>query len=284
MLFWRRRKPVSMSLRWILTIVILLCGWGLLMAQRPWREYPAIEYSDFFVPPDANVPHEWTRARLKYPDVFGGEDFGPAAYWTMDYPRSDRHLLPGIARLTRIDARSVEQVVELDGSDDIYNWPSLYAVEVGHWKLPEKQAKQLRDYLDRGGFLMVDDFHGDTEWSIFMDSLSRVFPERRGEVLAEDLPDSSEMFHTLYDLQHRVQIPGANAWQQGLTYEQPEDGGRNPHWRAVHDGRNRVVVAISHDMDLGDAWEHADDPWYPEAFTGLAYRIAINYIVYDMSH
>ena len=269
-----------MSLRVVLVIIILLCGWGFLFAQKPFREYPAIEYSDFFIPPDAGVPHEWTRARLKYPDVNGGENFGPAAYWTMDYPRSDRHLLPGIRRLTRIDARSVEQVVELDGSDDIYNWPFLYAVEVGHWDLPDKHANQLRDYINRGGFLMVDDFHGDFEWSVFMQSLRRVFPDRG----PEDLADNNEIFHTLYDLEHRVQIPGAGAWQRGATYEQPEDGGKEPHWRAVYNDRNRVVMAICHDMDLGDAWEHADDPWYPESMTGLAYRIAINYIVYDMTH
>jgi len=269
-----------MSLRFALGIILFLCGWGIVFAQKPWKEYPAIEYSDFFIPPDARVPHEWTRARLKYPDVFGGVDYLRNAYWTMDYPRSDRHLLPGIARLTRIDARSVEQVTELDGSDDIYNWPFLYAVEVGHWKLPDDQAKQLRDFINRGGFLMVDDFHGNTEWSIFMESLSKVFPDRG----VEDLSDSSEIFHTLYDLSHRVQIPGAGAWQSGVTYEQPQDGGREPHWRAVYDDKNRVIVAICHDMDLGDAWEHADDPWYPEMFTGLAYRIAINYIVYDMTH
>jgi len=181
----------------------------------------------------------------------------------------------------KAEARKLfEQVVELDGSDDIYNWPFLYAVEVGHWKLPDHQAKQLRDFIDRGGFLMVDDFHGDTEWAIFTDSLSKVFPDRG----PEDLNDGNEIFHTLYDLQHRIQIPGAGAWQRGVTYERPEDGGRDPHWRAVYNDKNRVVVAICHNMDLGDAWEHADDPWYPEEMTGLAYRIAINYIVYDMTH
>jgi hypothetical protein len=269
-----------MNLRLAVGIIVVLGGWGLVFAQKPWREYPAIEYSDFFIPPDAHVPHEWTRARLKYPDVFGGENFGPSAYWTMDYPRSDRHLLPGIGRLTRIDARSVEQIVELDGSDDIYNWPFLYAVEVGHWQLPDRQAKQLRDYIDRGGFLMVDDFHGNTEWSVFMASLSKVFPDRG----VEDLADSNEIFHTMYDLEHRIQIPGANAWQHGVTYEQPEDGGKDPHWRAVYNDKSRVVVAICHDMDLGDAWEHADDVWYPENMTGLAYRIAVNYVIYDITH
>src|SRR4029077_11490324 len=131
----------------------------------PFQEYPALEYTNFAVPSDYLDKHEWTRARLRYPDIYGypnnarlrmndGSPF--PGYWTMDYPRSDRHLLQGVRRLTLIDSRSVEQVVSLDATDEIYNWPLLYAVEVGHWDLPEDQAKQLREYLLRGGFLMVD--------------------------------------------------------------------------------------------------------------------------------
>src|SRR4029077_4938718 len=146
-----------------LIFCLLLAGvgaWGILRAQKPFKEYPGFEYTNFEIPPDANVPHEWTRARLKYTQYGGSgrRGFGGGNRWTMDYPRSDRHLLPGIARLTRIDARTVEQVVELDNTDDIHNWPALYAVEVGYWDLPDDQPAQLRDYLDRGGFLMVDDF------------------------------------------------------------------------------------------------------------------------------
>ena len=80
--------------------------------------------------------------------------------WTTDYPRSDRHLSGAVRRLTRIHARSVEQPVNLDDGDDVYNWPWLYAVEVGHWNLTDPQAKKLREYLLRGGFFMCDDFHG----------------------------------------------------------------------------------------------------------------------------
>src|SRR4029078_7622244 len=143
-----------------------LAALGVPWGQKPFREWPAIEYERFPLPPDANRPAEWTRARLRYPDITGyslrgsRRYFGFPGYWTMDYPRSDRHLLAGVRRLTRIDTRSVEQVVALDGSDEIYNWPVSYGVEVGHWELPLEQAHQLRDYLQRGGFLMVDDFHG----------------------------------------------------------------------------------------------------------------------------
>src|SRR6476646_6088938 len=149
-LFWRCFEP-ELRLRAALSVGILLCCWGVLRAQRPFKEYEAIEYSNFQLPPDWTNKTEFTRARLRYTDINGQKDLGFQAYWTMDYPRSDRHLLQGIRRLSRIDVRSVEQVVDLDGTDDIYNWPMLYAVEVGHWLLPDDQAAQLREFLLRGG-------------------------------------------------------------------------------------------------------------------------------------
>ena len=69
-------------------------------------------------------------------------------------------------RLTRADARSVEQSVSLDDGDEIYNWPWLYAVQVGEWGLTQKEADKLRDYLLRGGFFMADDCHGSQEQAI----------------------------------------------------------------------------------------------------------------------
>jgi hypothetical protein len=271
-----------------------LAVWGALLAQKPFKEYPAIEYNDFPLPAGWDQKTEWTRARLRYPDIYGynltqplylrnGGEF--PGYWTMDYPRSDRHLLEGIHRLTRIDARSVEQVVQLDGTDEIYNWPITYAVEVGHWLLPEEQAQQLREYLLRGGFFMVDDFHGTApydgvrEWDTFMNSMSKVFPDRP----VEEIPDNDPIFHTVYDLHERFQVPGALYFKSGLTYEAGETG-KTPHWRCIRDDHGRIMVAICHNMDLGDAWEHSDEARYQEKWASLAYRIAVNYFTYDLTH
>lgn len=258
-----------------------LAAWSMLEAQKPFKEWPAIEYENFRLPPDGLNAHEWVRARLRYPDITGypQNSFSFAGYWTMDYPRSDRHLLEGVRRLTRIDARSLEQVTELDHTDDIYNWPTLYGVEVGHWDLPQDQADQLRDYLLRGGFLMVDDFHADDEWRTFLESLERVLPGRP----VVDIPNGDPIFHTIYDLNDRVQIPGAQYLQTGRVYEK-DDSGKGEHWRAVYDDKGRIIVAICHNMDLGDAWEWSDDPRYSEKWAGLAYRIAMNYFVYDLTH
>ena len=173
----------------------------------------------------------------------------------------------------------------LDGTDDIYNWPTLYAVEVGHWQLRDEDAQQLREFLLRGGFLMVDDFHGNVpyrpvpEWDTFIASMSKVFPDRK----IEDIPDNDPIFHTLFDLQDRFQVPGAQFFETGITYE-AGDTGKVPHWRCIRDDKGRIIVAICHNMDLGDAWEWADDPRYAEKWASLAYRIAANYFVYDLTH
>jgi uncharacterized protein DUF4159 len=271
----------------------LFSTWGVLRAQRPFKEYPAIEYENFPLPKDWNRNTDWVRARLRYPDIYGypnsrfrmrdGSAF--PGYWTMDYPRSDRHLLAGVRRLTRIDTRSVEQVVSLDGTDDIYNWPVVYGVEVGHWLLPDEQAAQLRDFLMRGGFFMCDDFHGSelyegvNEWEVFTTSMSKVFPNRK----IEDIPDNDPIFHTLSDLDQRFQVPGAQFFDSGITYEKGETG-KVPHWRCIRDDKGRIIVAICHNMDLGDAWEWSDDPKYSEKWASLAYRVAMNYFIYDLTH
>jgi hypothetical protein len=110
--------------------------------------------------------------------------------------------------------------------------------------------------------------------------MNKVFPERP----IEDIPDGDAIFHTLFDLQDRLQVPGSsNYFETGLTYEAGESG-KIPHWRCIRDDKGRVIVAICHNMDLGDGWENADEPKYPERYTTLAYHVGLNYFVYDLTH
>src|SRR6266481_4913736 len=139
-------------------IVALLFG-GLIVLggsyaiQRPFREYPGVEYEDFPLPADYQEKTEWAFARLMYPPFTGGRRYGygnwaygrdwkhGSSNWTIDYPRSDRHFAQALRRLTRVHARSVEQPVDLDDGDDVYHYPWLYGVEVGHWELTDSQVK-----------------------------------------------------------------------------------------------------------------------------------------------
>ena len=273
--------------RWIATGAAALCALGGLFAQRPFREYPGVEYNDFPLPSDYQEKTEWAFARLMYPQMPGvhgyrgyrrmGFDWRQGrSSWTTDYPRSDRHFSEALRRLTRLHVRSAEQPVNLDEGDQ-YDWPWMYAVEVGHWNLTDAQAKSLREFLDRGGFFMCDDFHGTEEWAVFVNSMSRVFPDRQ----IVDLPKEEAIFHTIYDLDDKYQVPGAQWIRSGRTWE---FDGYDPHWRGIYDDKGRLVVAICNDMDLGDSWEHADNPQYPAQYSALGIRIGVNYVMYAMTH
>jgi len=253
---------------------------------QPFRQYPGDEYHEGQIPlpPYFDQTTEWVFARLMYPSIedahfrHAGWDWRQGhSSWTNDYPRADRHFLDAVRRLTRLNARSVEQPVSLDDRDDVYNYPWLYAVFVGEWDLTGPQARTLRDYLLRGGFLMCDDFWGTRDWSIFEASMSKIFPDRP----IVEINDAESIFHTVYDLDERYQVPGEWSLRMGVPYR---NDGAVAHWRGIYDDKNRLMVAVSFNSDLGDSWEWADDPRYPEEYSALGIRVGVNYIIYSMTH
>jgi hypothetical protein len=253
----------------LLLAVLSLHGWQ--MAGR-YSQYADEMQNPEPYPEGADEKTEYAFARLRYRG-FGRWGRGG---WGTDSNTSEHHFIRGVLRLTRVQARTAEEIIDVD-SDAMFEWPWLYAVEVGRWHLSDAQARRLRTYLDRGGFLMVDDFHGTYEWESFMASLKRVFPDRP----VVEIDNENPIFRTVYDLQNRVQVPGRQFLYSGVTYERD---GVEPRWRAVFDEHGRIQVAICHNMDLGDAWEWADDPRYPERYASEAYKIGINYLIYSMTH
>jgi Domain of unknown function (DUF4159) len=277
---------------WRLGAGFVLVG-ALFAFQRPFRQYISMEgYDAIPLPPDWQEPGEWVFARLMYPEhpnaLFGGwrmrfqTDWRQGGTsWTQDYPRADRHFAQAVRRLTRVHVRSVEQPVNPDETDDFYNWPWLNAGEMGDWKLTKAQAGVLREYLLRGGFLMLDDFWGAEEYARFEESMKMVFPDRP----VVEMPSHDAIFHTVYDLDDRYQVPGQ--WglpgARGGMFRRRAIG-TVAHWYGIYDDKNRVMVAISFNSDLGDSWEWADDPNYPEKYSALGIRIGVNYVVYAMTH
>jgi hypothetical protein len=266
------------------------CGLGFLGVlyafQRPFQQFHGVEYDEFALPQDWQEKGEWAFGRLMFPpgpnDGYRGRFDGDwrqgLSLWTQDYPRADRHFSAAVRRLSRIHVRSVEQPINLEDGDEVYNWPWLYAVQVGEWGLTQQQAKVMRDYLLRGGFFMADDLHGDYEWEMFEKRIRFVFPDRP----IVEIDDKDPIFHTVFDLDDRFQVPGQAHLRQGC--KNCRDNGVGARWRGIYDDKGRIMVAISHNSDLGDAWEYADDPYYPEKFSGLAIRVGVNYVVYAMTH
>jgi hypothetical protein len=268
-------------------------------APLPFRVYRSLEpFDDVDLPLDYRQPSEWVQARLMYPPHPNGRFSKPLNFggwrdwreggtsWSQDYPRADRHFAAALRRLTRIQARSVEQPVNPDDGEDIFNWPWLVAGEMGDWLLTESQARKLREYLLRGGFLMVDDMWGpgNVQWDVFRETMRRVLPEAQ---VTETLEGDPSM-HVLYDIQEKDRsfIPGTRHLRRGpgggVIVQQPP--GTAPAWRQIADSHDRMSVAVNFNTDIGDAWEYADAPEYPEHMTALAYRYGINYLIYSMTH
>jgi hypothetical protein len=268
--------------------IALICVSALYAFTRPFRVYISMEgYDNIPIPPDADEKAEWVFGRLMYPQHpyarfaryrWGRLDWHEGGTsWSQDYPRADRHFAAALRRLTRIHTRSVEQPVNPDDTDDIYDWPWLCAGEMGDWKLTASQAKNLREFLLRGGFLMLDDFWGPDEWDRFMESMQVVFPDRP----IVEIEDRDAIFHSVYDLDDRYRIPGM--W--GIRGQQRgRSEGAVPHWRAIYDDKGRVMVAMCFNNDVGDSWEWADEPEYPEKYSALGIRLGVNYVVYSMTH
>jgi len=218
---------------------------------------------------------------------------GPAARsgraWYTDSPNADHKFMWGIRRMTNArvyeppDLRDVHSVRIMD--PEIFKYPYIYAVEPGQMELSSEDAAQLREYLLRGGFWHCDDFWGLTEFDQLKRQLAKVFPDRP----IEPLPMTHEVFHTFFDIDKILQVPNVRFGEEytrsggtSRTWEQASD--TDPRVLGISDDRGRLMVLITYNSDLGDAWEWMDDPEYPALFTGYAYRLGMNSIIYAMTH
>ena len=225
---------------------------------------------------------EFHMARMIYRTFGGGGSFGyRQPWWGIDYPMAEVHFLPALQRLTGISVAEDSRHLELI-DDRLFQYPFLFAQQVGrgNWRPTAEEAERLREYLLRGGFLVVDDFHGPYDWAVFEAAMQKVLPDRP----IVEIPNDDPLMHVFFDLGDRIQIPGRRHLRGSFGGETFASMLGPPHWRGIYDDKDRQMVAISFNIDMGDAWEHADDPVYPADMTGLAYRLGVNYVIYAMTH
>lgn len=267
-------------------IAISIAPLFLLLAQLPFRQYRAMEGRDSEVglPPGFQDKSEFVLGRLMYPSSGGGRGGSGGNWrdggtnWTVDYPKGDRFFASAIKRLTRIDVRPVEQPVNPEDGDDIFNWPYLHIGMPSSWNLTPEYAAKVREYLLRGGFVLCDSFFGTDEWAGFERGMNLILPDRN----VEDIPNDDQIFHMLYDLKDRHQVGNYRSMMRnGNPYRSDGD---TAYWRGIRDDGGRIVVAIAFNSDLGDSWQLADEPKYPEKYSALGLRIGVNYVVYSMTH
>jgi len=207
----------------------------------------------------------------------GGSWFGGG--WSTDFPASDCKFMWGIHRLSniRVYDEGPHLVTALDPK--LFSYPYLYIVSPHRMALSREEAANLREYLMRGGFLHMDDFWGLQQRRYVEAQLAQIFPDRP----IERLPLSHEVFHTFFDIDKVVQIPNVNnACRGGRTWEQASE--IEPMIFGISDDKGRLMVLITYNSDLGDAWEWMDLACYPEDYSGWAYRMGLNSMIYAMSH
>jgi len=204
--------------------------------------------------------------------------------WMTDTWDADYQYMWGLQRLTNIRLHMEPHPMSIM-DPNLFKFPYVYTVEVGQMELSQGEAQRLREYLLRGGFWHCDDFWGLRQWAQFERQIRKIFPDR--EIV--DLPLTHEVFHTFFDIHQILQPPNdGNAREytytngQWPTWEQADDTA--PRVRGISDDKGRLMVLITYNADLGDAWEWMDDPDYPAKFTTYAYRLGVNSVIYAMTH
>jgi hypothetical protein len=220
---------------------------------------------------------EFVFARLVYSSGLNGF-FRRGGSWQTDWPKADKQFMFGIDRLSNVRIMLEKDVAVPIMDSNLFSYPFVYAVEVGHMELSQPEASRLREYMLRGGFLVVDDFWGSYEWQSFLRQVKKIFPDRE----VEQLPMTHELFHSFFDIEEILQVPNYRNGCYG--YQTHEQDGYTPYVLAIFDDARRPMMVINYNTDLGDAWEWADLPCYPHEFSGMAYRMGLNFIVYSMTH
>ncbi|WP_182865213.1 DUF4159 domain-containing protein [Rhodopirellula sp. JC639] len=267
----------------LLTTMLIIGATSVALAQ--WRRrFRSIEEDRRGVPQwevDRQFPGDnFTFARVRYDSYYGR---GGGGGWRTDYPDSDLNFSLRLQQLTTIKVNPDPVIVNLT-DDNLSDYPFLYMIEPGSLVFSEAEVLALRKYCFNGGFLMVDDFWGDRQYENLEFELARVFPDRK----PFEVPLEHEIFHNVYDMKEKPQVPAIGRAWGSVTWEDTRDGSDNsvPHYRAIVDDKDRIMVFICHNTDLGDGWEREgeDEEYFREFSVKKAYPMGINIVTYAMTH
>ena len=214
------------------------------------------------------VKHKFTMARIRYSTGnfnwfgFGGQ--GPP--WSHDYPQAHQHLMKILAEVTKLDVNGESPVVSFE-EEEVFKYPIAYLCEVGYLDLSEKEAHNMREYLLRGGFLIVDDFRGDRELDNFKQQMKMVFPERS----LEELERTHAIFNCFYDISNLFPLP---PYARNFT----------PQYLGMKDDHGRLMMVVDYNNDISEYWEWSNDPIMPIEQTNEAFKYGVNYVIYALTH
>jgi hypothetical protein len=189
--------------------------------------------------------------------------------WRHDYPRAELNFLRIVEETTFVRGQLEDSnVLSLD-DPELFRFPVAYIVEPGFWNPTEAEVRALGQYLDKGGFLIVDDFRGVYELRNLEVQLQRALPDRQMMLLE----DSNDIFDSFFRIKPADVVP---------PY-----GGQVPLWYGIYeddDPTKRLQVIINYNNDIAEYWEYSDYGWYPIDLANEAYKLGVNYVVYAFTH
>jgi hypothetical protein len=253
--------------RLLAAMVLLAAGAaGAVLAQRFGR---ANGEAALYAPPNPHYDGRFTYARIKFTQtccVYNGQyrdvKFGH------DYPRSDFHFPKLLEELTSMRVRDDSTAIVTFDDPQLFRYPWAYFCEPGYWMPSDKEVEGMRNYLLKGGFLVIDDFVGN-HWYNFEEQMRRVFPTLRPIPLSKD--------HPIFDSFYRI---------ESLDFQHPNYPGLIGKFFGFfedNDPTKRMMMVVNYDYDVSEYWEYSDEGFFPVDLTNTAYKLGINYMIYSMS-
>lgn len=229
------------------------------MGQRPGQQYQQ-SYS-------GNVRYDGRFVFIRMSYASGSSR---APFWSHDYPTGEYHFLKILAAVTNVTAHQEESSIMSFSDPELMKFPVAYLCEPGPWYMSDADVMNLRAYLQKGGFLIVDDFPRNA-WGNFELQMGRVFPEARWI----QLDAKHQIFHSFYEINDLSHIPT------------PYDRGGYPEFYALFEDNNptkRMQVIVNYQNDISEFWEWSDKGTYIVTDTSEAYKIGVNEFLYGITH
>ena len=257
--------------------VLVLCIAAAALAQR--RRGDGFGGFDEYASTPAihNVPYDgqFTFVRVKYDTAPGGYWAGGRPSWVHGYPLAEENLMRIMDDLSFFNARTDDVNVITLEDPELFKYPVAYIIEVSWWTLTDVEAAALRAYMQKGGFVIVDDFKaygdfGSPGWEVFEANMQRVLPGARFFEMSAMHP----IFHSFFEINDLSVIP--QAYNAGL-----------PIFRGVYednDPSKRLKMIVNYNTDISQYWEWSGTGLRPIDDTNEAYKLGVNYIVYGLTH
>lgn len=261
-----------MTLR--LRLVLGVCAFALAATMAVSMAASRMQGMGFELPYD-NHPYNglFTFVRVKFEPTRWGRgpyEWGLDLKWNHDYPQGERNLMTILQHHTSINPNMGKGNIYGLDEPELFNYPWAYLCEVGFWNPTELEADNLRTYLLKGGFLVVDDFIMDWQWYNFEEQMRRVFPD-----------------HQLIELDVSHPIFDSFFYIETLDFEHPTFPGYNPVYYGIfedNDPTKRLMLIANYNHDIGDYWEWSGSGWVPIDISNEAFKLGVNYVVYGMTH